>query len=261
MRVAAAHRYSLQCIRRLRGRKGDAMNEFLEHQTRDVMARNGNGVPETREPLPTGLVESLARAAAHPADSSAAGGVEWIQTHISHVYRTADRVIKLRKAVDAGFLNFATRERRNADCLREVRLNRRLAPDVYLGVAPVVRGKGVWQVGPVGEALAPVAPDGTVPEHAVVMRRLPERADAQSRLADGRLEARHLDAAAGRLAHFHARHGLGAPAPYSVEAWRQRIAGPMRAILESARRADAPGVARAGIDELDRRSHARFVSL
>jgi len=218
-------------------------------------------VTEAREPLPAGLVEDLACPPAHPEDASAGDGVEWIQTHISHVYRTPERVIKLRKAVDAGFLNFESRDRRNADCLREVRLNRRLSPDVYLGVAPIERREGKWQVGRVGEELVPTRAEAVEVEHAVVMRRLPDHADAQSRLAEGRLEGRHLDAAARRIAAFHSGQGMGVPAPYSADAWRERIEAPMRNILEAARDAGAPGADPVGLERLATRSHARFAAL
>jgi hypothetical protein len=68
--------------------------------------------------------------------------LRWIQTHINHVFLAEDCVFKLRKAVALPFLDFSTRAARNADCLLEVALNRRLAPDVYLGVAPVLSERG-----------------------------------------------------------------------------------------------------------------------
>ena len=62
------------------------------------------------------------------------------QTHISVVFLAGDYVYKVRKPVALGFLDFTTLEARRADCLEEVRLNKRLALDVYLGVVPVARG-------------------------------------------------------------------------------------------------------------------------
>src|SRR5215470_2001141 len=99
------------------------------------------------QPIAPGLVRALASPRAYPADASRARGVAWVQTHLSHVFLTRDRVYKLRKAVDLGFVDFRARAARNADCLREVRLNRRLAPDVYLGVAPVLPAPGGARVG------------------------------------------------------------------------------------------------------------------
>ena len=129
------------------------------------------------EPIPRDLPSSLCDPAAYPGDPSAAAGVQRIQTHISDVFMTADRVYKLRKAVDLGFVRFATRAERNADCLRELELNRRLAADVYLGVAPVFREPSGFRVGAPGEAIA-----ATDREHCVVMRRLPDGRDALSLL-------------------------------------------------------------------------------
>lgn len=59
------------------------------------------------------------------------------ETHIGIVFFTADRAYKLKKPVNLGFLDFSTRELRERACHEEVRLNRRFAPDVYLGVADV----------------------------------------------------------------------------------------------------------------------------
>src|SRR5262245_31796915 len=77
------------------------------------------------------------------------------ETHIGIVFFAGDRAYKLKKPVDLGFVDFGTRERRERACHREVELNRRFAPDVYLGVADV-RG-----------------PDGDVCDHLVTMRRMP----------------------------------------------------------------------------------------
>lgn len=79
------------------------------------------------------------------------------ETHAAVVFLLGDRAYKLKKPVDLGFLDFTTRENRRAACRREVELNRRISPDVYLGVADVT------------------GPDGTVWDHLVVMRRMPAR--------------------------------------------------------------------------------------
>src|SRR5262249_6531676 len=83
------------------------------------------------------------------------------ETHVSVLVFVGDRAYKLKKPVAPGFLDFSTREAREAACRREVELNRRLAPDVYLGVADVS------------------GPDGCLCDHLVVMRRMP----AERRLA------------------------------------------------------------------------------
>ena len=78
-----------------------------------------------------------------------------VETHISVLVFVGDRVYKLRKPVHFDFLDFTDRAVREADCRREVELNRRLAPDVYLGVADIVM-------------------DGEAIDHMVVMRALPD---------------------------------------------------------------------------------------
>jgi len=205
------------------------------------------------EALPPGLVEDLGRPAAH-----GGVGVEQVQTHISWVFLTRARVVKVRKAVRLSFLDFGTREERNADCLREVRLNRRLAPDVYLGVAPLEPAAGGYRVGAVGEALAAGQGGAPAPEHAVVMRRLPAGRDALSLLERGALEPAHLDAVARLLARFHARVGLGRPAPFSPEAWRSLVAGPMAENLASLRETRPAGLEAAAIDRVEARFAARL---
>jgi hypothetical protein len=180
------------------------------------------------EPLDPDLVRGLGGASAYPPAVRAEDGIAHIQTHLSHVFLTPDRVFKLHKAVQFGFVDFSTRELRNADSLREVRLNRRLAPDVYLGVAPVEISHGAARVGPVGEELAAPSADGRVPEHCVVMRRLATGRDTLSLLERGELGPAHVDAVAERISAFHATHGLGAPAPFSRANWLERVAAPVR---------------------------------
>jgi uncharacterized protein len=77
------------------------------------------------------------------------------ETHSAVVFFVGDRAYKLKKPVDLGFLDFSTAAARAAACAREVELNRRYAPDVYLGLAEI-RGT-----------------DGEVCDHLVVMRRMP----------------------------------------------------------------------------------------
>lgn len=180
------------------------------------------------EPLAADLVAGLCEANAYPPEVGAGQAVTHIQTHLSHVFLVGERVYKLHKAVRFGFVDFSTRALRNEDSLREVRLNRRLAPDVYFGVAAVTSSHGVVRIGPVRETLEPPSADGRVPEHCVVMRRLPAGRDAQSLLERGELTASHIDAIAERIAEFHATHGLGAPAPFSRASWLERVAAPVR---------------------------------
>ena len=193
--------------------------------------------------------------------------MEWVQTHLSHVYLTGERVYKFRKPVSFGFVDFSTRRERNADCLREVRLNRRLAPDVYLGVAALDVSTDPPRVGAPREELSK---DADAVEHCVVMRRLPAGRDALSLLQAGELDGPMLDALAARIARFHADQKLGAPAPFSAQDWHARCTRPVdenfrslaghgealvpRSLLASARdRAEAFASARAEAFEARRR--------
>jgi aminoglycoside phosphotransferase family enzyme/predicted kinase len=187
----------------------------------------------------TGLTEealhALSRPNAYPDDPSAASGIEAIQTHISHVFLTRERVYKIRKPVDLGFLCFATRLERNDDCLNEIRLNRRIAPDVYLGVAAIRReSAGRWHIGPVRETLE-CDPTGEPLEHCVVMRHLPADGNAKKLLEAGRLHREHMQGLAKAIARFHAAHGLGRPAPWTLEQWLERTLRPVRDTFELAR--------------------------
>ena len=90
--------------------------------------------------------------------------VETKQTHMSWVFLTDTRAWKLKKPVRYEYLDFSTPEARRRDCEREVRLNRRLASDVYHGVVPLVLGRqGRLQLGGQGEPV----------DWLVCMRRLP----------------------------------------------------------------------------------------
>jgi hypothetical protein len=108
------------------------------------------------------------------------------ETHVSLLVFAGDRAYKLKKPIHTPFLDFSSPELRRRACEREVELNRRLAPDVYLGVADIT------------------GPDGRACDHLTVMRRMP----ADRRLAHlVRTRAagdRCLDAVAETVARFHA---------------------------------------------------------
>lgn len=136
------------------------------------------------------LIAALSRPEAylHPVDK-----VEVIQTHISVVFLAGPFAYKIKKPVNLGFVDFSTREKREHYCAEEVRLNRRLAPSVYLGVAHVMTDDGYYHVSGNGVAVEPV----------VWMKRLPADATLESRLKRGEVTGEHLRALARRLADFH----------------------------------------------------------
>jgi len=214
------------------------------------------------EPLAPELVSDLRRPEAHPDDATAAEGIEYVQTHLSHLFLTRARVVKLRKAVALGFVDFSRRAERIADCRREVTLNRRLAPDVYLGVAPLRRDSGHYRVRERDEDWLRDADAPTESrECVVVMRRLEPERDALSLLEAGELRAEQLDAVAAVLARFHDRVGLGCPAPWSPEDWWQHLFRPFADTLAAldGTQSEAPG--EAVLAELKDAARARFEAL
>ena len=109
------------------------------------------------------------------------------ETHISVLFFLGQRAYKLKKAVSLGFVDLTSRERREAVCHREVALNRRLAPDVYLGVLDVV-----------GEDGAPV-------DHLVEMRRMPPARRLSRLVSEGASEVDdQVRRVARAVAAFHA---------------------------------------------------------
>jgi aminoglycoside phosphotransferase family enzyme/predicted kinase len=126
-----------------------------------------------------------------------AAPVELRATHASWVFIAGADVWKVKRPVDLGFLDFSTVEARKRCCEDEVRLNRRLARDVYLGVEPVRHGAGGLELG------AGDAPDEPIMDWAVHMRRLPDEDSAAARLARGALDADRLAGLAARVADFH----------------------------------------------------------
>jgi aminoglycoside phosphotransferase family enzyme/predicted kinase len=136
------------------------------------------------------LIRALSDPAAYPFSVS---DIEVKQTHISMVFLAGEFVYKVKKPVKLSFLDFSTFEKRRHFCEEEVRLNRRLAPDVYLGVVPITGdGAGLCFEG-AGEPV----------DWAVKMRRLSQEATLERRLARNALAPEGLVALARRLADFH----------------------------------------------------------
>ncbi|MEV8631316.1 AAA family ATPase [Streptosporangium sp. NPDC051023] len=131
------------------------------------------------------------------------------ETHIAVVALLGDHAYKLKKPVDLGFLDFTTRQARQAACRQEVELNRRLAPDVYEGVADVL------------------GPDGEVCDHLVVMRRMPEERRLAALIRSGKPVEEHLRQIARAVASMHARsrHGREIDREGEREALRSRWTG------------------------------------
>ena len=136
------------------------------------------------------LIESLLEPGAWPEGPET---VTLEQTHISYLFFTPRYVYKVKKPVEFGFLDFSTLEKRLYYCREEVRLNRRLAPGLYLDVVAITSGKEGITVGGEGEVL----------EYAVKMKRLPEETMLEVMLESDSVTVPIIQKVAGAVASFH----------------------------------------------------------
>lgn len=128
--------------------------------------------------------------------------VQLAETHISWVLLTGEFAYKIKKPVDLGFLDFSTLALRRQACEDEVRLNRRLAPEYYLGVVAITGSPGAPGINGQSEAF----------EYAVKMRQFPPDATLDRIDKRGGLGAAQIDQLAARLAQFHLTVCPSAPA-------------------------------------------------
>lgn len=126
--------------------------------------------------------------------------VEFIQTHISLLFFAGRHVFKVKRPIDLGFLDYRTLEKRRFFCREEVRLNRRLAPQTYLGVVPVTRG---------ADGAVRIDGDGEVIDYAVKMVRLPVERMMDDLLGRGEIDNAMMRALATLLVDFHGRAPSG----------------------------------------------------
>jgi len=138
----------------------------------------------------TALRQALERPAAYPYDPES---ITIIQTHISYVALAPPYVYKIKKAVDLGFLDFTTLERRRHYCQEEIRLNSRLCGRIYEGVVPIsMTADGLR-----------IDDDSNVVDVAVKMQMLPHEQFLDARLERGILNEDDLDAVVDTLATFY----------------------------------------------------------
>jgi aminoglycoside phosphotransferase family enzyme/predicted kinase len=143
------------------------------------------------------------------------GSVDRLTTHISHIFLAGARAYKLKRAVRLSYVDFSTLESRHAGCDREIALNRRTAPELYLGVVAVVRtDSGILQLG--GQ--------GVVVDWLVAMRRFDQDCLLDNRATSAPLPPETLSALADEIARFH---GAAEKIPDAGGA------GAMRAIIAS----------------------------
>jgi len=153
------------------------------------------------ERLPT-LIRALLRPQNHSPPPAAC---ELVETHISWVILAGERVYKIKKPLDLGFLDFSTLEKRRFYCEEELRLNRRLAPGIYQQVVAISGSPDQPLLGAGGQAF----------EYAVQMHRFPQQAQLDRMLACDALTPAHIDAFARLAADFHSRVAVAqAQSPY-----------------------------------------------
>ena len=120
--------------------------------------------------------------------------IELIQTHISFVFLTKDYVYKVKKAVNFGFLDFSTLEKRRMFCEKELALNRRLCPEIYLEVVPINKSNKIKIKG-----------SGETIEYALKMKRLPQERIMTVLLKENKVDKKTIDEIAEIVAQFHSK--------------------------------------------------------
>ncbi len=144
------------------------------------------------------MLKSLLKTDAYPERTRS---VTMVKTHISWIFLTDSHAYKVKKPVDFGFLNFSTIDRRRFYCNEEVRLNRRLCPDMYEGVVEL-------RETPTGAAFHG---DGPVIDHAVKMKRLPADRILARLVEKGEISSGDMAGVARTIADFH-HNALTSPA-------------------------------------------------
>jgi aminoglycoside phosphotransferase family enzyme len=135
-------------------------------------------------------VEALLKPQAYPHRPQK---IELVQTQMSFVFLTGEYVYKIKKPVNLGYLDYTTLEKRHFFCQQELELNRRLCPDAYLAVVPIVEENDGLRMEGQGEAI----------EYAVKMRQLPQDRMMDVLLPRGQVSPEMVASVAEKLVSFH----------------------------------------------------------
>lgn len=162
---------------------------------------------DERSGMPDGDQEDVLRMLADPASyGTSEGSLERIDTHISAVFLVGEYAFKLKRAVRFPYLDFSTPESRRRACAEELRINRRTAPELYLGARPVLRDReGRLRLGPLEVDVSDAQTVEGALDWVVVMRRFPQEQMLHRMAADGRLDCELIEALAEEVADFHAK--------------------------------------------------------
>jgi hypothetical protein len=137
------------------------------------------------------VVEALMKPEAYDEEP---GKIELTQTHISFVFLTRNFVYKVKKAIDLGFLDFTTLEKRRLFCEKELELNRRLCEGMYLEVVPINRSN-----------IIKIKGEGETVEYAVKMKRMPQEKMMNKLLEENKVDSKLIDRIAKIIAEFHSK--------------------------------------------------------
>ena len=137
------------------------------------------------------IVQAMLTPEAYPENP---GKIELIQTHISFVFLTEDSVYKVKKAVNFGFLDFSTLDKRHLFCKKELDINRRLCPEIYLEVVPINKAD-IIKINGHGETV----------EYALKMKRLPQERIMTLLIKEDKVDKKTIDEIAKIIADFHSK--------------------------------------------------------
>ena len=137
------------------------------------------------------VVNALMKPEAYDED---ADSIELVQTHISFVFLTGNFVYKVKKAVNLGFLDFTSLEKRRFFCEKELELNRRLCKDMYLEVVPINKADVIKIKG-----------EGKTVEYAVKMKRMPQEKMMSKLLEEKKVDDSLVDRISEIIAEFHSK--------------------------------------------------------
>jgi uncharacterized protein len=119
--------------------------------------------------------------------------INLIQTQMSFIFLTGDYVYKVKKAVNLGYLDYTTLEKRHFFCYQELKLNRRLCPNTYLDIVAINKDQGIIHIEGAGETI----------EYAIKMRQLPQNRMMDALLLGGQVNKEMIGQVAEKLVRFH----------------------------------------------------------
>lgn len=138
------------------------------------------------------MIDSLQTAASYPSHQT--GQIHTLQTHSAWIILTGEYAYKIKKPVNFGFLDFSTREKRRLCCEKELLLNRRLSPDIYLSVEKVYQH---------GDRIVIGQEQGQLLDYAVKMRQFPTRMLLSDMAQQRSLNSGHIDQMISLIGNFH----------------------------------------------------------